>query len=106
MAMLEELKSMSDEHLGRIKNDRHRMDLLNNDHRPPHSALYRGSPTAGRFANVDIGQMVAVKLIEPGTTEWVGPTVSSFKMNCSICRCIDCQRLSSMSISDSYPSIA
>lgn len=67
--MLGTFESMSDDHLERINAARHRIDLLNDEVRSVHSALYRAGPTARQFAAAEGNRLIAKKVIEPITTE-------------------------------------
>lgn len=75
LEMVGEFEIMWDRHLERVNVAKHRLDLLNEDVRMVHSALYRARSTMMKFAVANNGWMIIEKVIKSGTTEWAASIV-------------------------------
>lgn len=100
--MLEEFKSLWNGYLGRIYESNHRIDLLNDNVRPVHSAPNLAGPTERQFAAANINQMLAKKVIESATTEWAAPILFATKKHGSLRFCVGYRKLDAVTISDLY----
>lgn len=65
LEMLEEFESLWYRRLRLINIVRHQIELLNDEIRLVHSALYRAGPTARKFAAAEIDQMITQNVNEP-----------------------------------------
>lgn len=100
--MLTEVQIMWAVHLGRIKVGRHRIDLLNDEEKQIHYALYRARPTAGQLAAAELIGMFAEKIIRLAITEWATPIVFAPKEDSSLRFCVDHCKLNTVTIRDSH----
>lgn len=95
---LEEYENMWDVYRGRIHVAKHRIDLLNDDVRPVHSASYRAGQTARKFSPAETDRMISEKLIEPANTKWEASIVLDPKKGGFFCICVDSRRLIAFTI--------
>lgn len=81
---------------------KHRVDLLDGDEIPVHSAPHQARPTARKFAAAETGRVITGKVIEPETPGRAGPTVFDPKKDGSLRFCIDDRIPNAVTVRDSY----
>lgn len=87
--MLEDFEGMWDGHQGRMNVSKHRINLLNDEVSPVHSASYSAGPTARKFVAAKIDRIIPEKYIEAVTTQWAASIAFAPKKNGSLRFCAD-----------------
>lgn len=79
LELLEEFKSMWDEHLGHIHVSKRCIDLLTDKVKLVYSAHCQAGPTASKFAVAEVNRIIAEKVIKPVTIKSAAPNMLALK---------------------------
>lgn len=93
---------MWDGHIGRINVAKQRIELLQPDTTPVHSAAHQDRSRTREFEKAKIYKTLAESIIKLVQTEWAARIVFKFKKGGTIQLCKDCRKLHTVFKRDSY----
>lgn len=74
---------------------------MNDEFRPFHSTPYREEPAERQLTAAQMNLMLAMRFVEPVTTEWAAPTVLALRANGYLCFYADYRKISTVTICES-----
>lgn len=94
---------MWDGHPGPTNAAKHRIELLNDNVKPIHSAKYYEGPKTVKFEKIEMDETLKQKVIESAQAEWAATVVFKQKQDGKLRLFVDYRRPDALTKRDSYP---